>query len=356
MAKSSPRSVLLTRFSALGDVAIAVPVVYDACRANPSVNFLFLTRKLPARLFVNAPKNLHVIGVDTARLKSPSEIVRLLKLLRKQYRLDTMVDLHDVIRTQIMRTSARLLGMRVTHINKERAKKRRVTRRRHKILTPLATTADRYRDALCRAGLDVAPRFKSIFEETPAQSAAFQTLTPPKQAGEKWIGVAPFAAHEGKIYPLSLMREVVEGLASRSNHTIFLFGAGPKETAELAKWAAEITPDPTSRIINAAADPIGLQNELHLIAHLDTMLTMDSANMHLASLTHTPTVSIWGATHPCTGFLGGTDTPNEVIQKEMPCRPCSTYGNRPCHIAHTGILPCLNIPAREVLQRIENRL
>ena len=60
------------------------------------------------------------------------------------------------------------------------------------------------------------------------------------------------------------------------------------------------------------------------------MLSMDSANMHLASLTNTPVISIWGATHPYAGFMGWNQPQNNAIQMDMDCRPCSIYGNKKC--------------------------
>ena len=42
--KTKESTVLITRFSALGDVVISVPVVYDVCRAHPDVQFVMLTR------------------------------------------------------------------------------------------------------------------------------------------------------------------------------------------------------------------------------------------------------------------------------------------------------------------------
>ena len=66
------------------------------------------------------------------------------------------------------------------------------------------------------------------------------------------------------------------------------------------------------------------------MSHLDVMLSMDSANMHLASLTGIPVVSVWGATHPMAGFLGYNQDPENVIQIDLECRPCSIYGNKPC--------------------------
>lgn len=63
MAKNTdrPRSVLISRFSALGDVAMTIPVVYSVCAANPGCDFYYLTRPLPASLMPEAPPNLHVL-------------------------------------------------------------------------------------------------------------------------------------------------------------------------------------------------------------------------------------------------------------------------------------------------------
>ena len=38
------KTVLITHFSALGDVAMAIPIVYPVCVANPKVNFVLATR------------------------------------------------------------------------------------------------------------------------------------------------------------------------------------------------------------------------------------------------------------------------------------------------------------------------
>ncbi|MBR2887786.1 MAG: glycosyl transferase family 1, partial [Bacteroidales bacterium] len=95
----------------------------------------------------------------------------------------------------------------------------------------------------------------------------------------------------------------------------------------------------------------GLANELNLIADLDCMLSMDSANMHLASLVGTRAVSVWGATHPAAGFLGFNQNPDDAVQVDLPCRPCSVYGNKPCHIAEQ--YKCLNsITAEGIVEKI----
>lgn len=52
--------------------------------------------------------------------------------------------------------------------------------------------------------------------------------------------------------------------------------------------------------------------------------------MHMASLMGVPAVTVWGGTHPYAGFLGIGQSPDHVVQIDLPCRPCSIYGNEPC--------------------------
>ena len=109
----------------------------------------------------------------------------------------------------------------------------------------------------------------------------------------------PFAKHEGKIYPLDHMENVVAKLSGESKVKIFLFGSGERERDILSVWQERYP-----HVITLADKRHGFALELALMSHLDVMISMDSANMHLASLVAVPVVSVWGATHPCCGFLG----------------------------------------------------
>ena len=60
-----PSNVLVMRLSALGDVAMTIPVLYPVCRANPDTRFVMLTKKWPASMFHDRPANLMVVGIDT---------------------------------------------------------------------------------------------------------------------------------------------------------------------------------------------------------------------------------------------------------------------------------------------------
>ena len=105
-------NILMARFSALGDIAMTLPEVYDACLASPERDFYFLTRQHPSKMFANAPSNLTVAGVDLERYKGLRGMWRLARELRDEYGIDTFLDLHDVLRTRMLGIALRMKGVR----------------------------------------------------------------------------------------------------------------------------------------------------------------------------------------------------------------------------------------------------
>lgn len=344
-------SVLIARFSAIGDVAMTVPVIYSACAIFPDIRFVLVTRSSMVGIFVNAPKNLVVEGLDLkADYKGVMGMRRLVGEMVSKYKIDAFIDLHDVIRTRLMGFFCRLRGIPVARLNKGRGAKKALTRRNRKVMLPLTSQRARYREAFFKAGLPVTDCFKGLFGgKGNADTAVFAKITRPKAEGERWIGIAPFAAHSGKIYPPEQMLEVVKMLSAEPGVKIFLLGGGADEQRILESWASSLP-----NVQSLAGKRYGFGVELAMFNHLDLMLTMDSANMHLASIAGVPTLSIWGATHPYCGFKGWHQSDDDTIQLPMTCRPCSVFGNKPCH---RGDYLCLRaIKPAVVYNKIMERL
>ena len=315
---STPRNVLVVRFSALGDIAIAVPVLYAMCRAHSDVRFIMLTRKWTANVFYDRPSNLVVKGVDVTKdYKGVPGMIRLARELRKTYDIDAVADLHSVSRSWVLGASMRLHGVPVARIDKGRGDKRRLVSGQDK--RQLTSTHDRYAAVFAALGLTADDNFEGF-------TAAKTSVLPAKAPGEKWVAVAPFSQHRGKEYPLTLTERVIEQLlASDERVNIILFGGGNKEKKALAKLA-----ESHPRTVSLAGIDHGFTDEYAVLRQCDAMVSMDSANMHLASLTRTPVVSVWGATHPYCGFMGWKQDPANAVQLDLPCRPCSVFGNKPC--------------------------
>lgn len=346
--KRRPKNVLVARFSALGDVAMTIPVIYSVCRCNPDIRFIFITKPMTQSLFINAPKNLVVIGLDLkVKYKGISGLIKLFYDLRREYNFDAYADLHNVLRSHILGSLCRIYRIPFKRINKGKANKRALTRKRNKVMLPLISSRARYREVFLSMGLPFEERFISLYEKGKGEPEKFSEITAPKQEGERWIGIAPFAMHKGKIYPIELMERVLVELSGWSNTKIFLFGGGEGERKVFASWMEKY---PST--ISLAEKRHGFPVELALMSHLDVMVSMDSANMHLASIVSVPVVSVWGATHPYCGFKGWKQQETNMVQLPLTCRPCSVFGNKPCH---RGDYHCLTgIPPQMIIDKISN--
>ena len=220
-----------------------------------------------------------------------------------------------------------------------------------KVKQQLPTSFENYTEVFAKLGFPIEKNlFTSIFPPEGGDMTQLPELFRDKKENEKWIGVAPFAAHQGKIYPKEQMKEVVRTMvANHPDYSIFLFGRGKEEEETFNQWTKEM---PQCTFVSQHIE--NLRQELILMSHLDVMVSMDSANMHLASLVNTPVISIWGATHPMAGFLGWNQDKDNTIQLDMECRPCSIYGQKPC--IH-GDFPCMkNIRPEVIIEKIEKVL
>lgn len=315
--------ILVIRLSAFGDIAMLVPVVYSVAKAYPDSRFVVLTRRSFSPLFKSLAKNIETMAFDSENEhKGISGLLKLRKRVLKR-NFTHIADTHDVIRTKLIRSS--LFGssrVKTAHIDKGRTDKKRLIETKD-TTHPLMSTIERYKRVFQELGFDFEITFRNVFQEKQVSYSALGDWQP--TVGSRRIGIAPFARHKGKIYPLEKMEKVVEMLSSDSQNRLFLFGGSDEEKHTLKKWAAKY-----SNTV-CTVGRLFLQEELLLIHSLDVLISMDSANMHLASLVETPVVSVWGATHPSLGFYGFGQNLENAVQTDLGCRPCSVYGNKPCY-------------------------
>lgn len=342
--------ILVIRFSAMGDVAMTVPVVYSLAKQYPDVRITMLSQKFARPFFEYMPHN---VGFMEADLKNEYHGVKGLNALYRRLmakNFTAIADLHSVLRSQYLRMRFNIDRYNVAHIDKHRTQRHQLTAQNGKRMEQLPTSFQNYADVFAALGYPVKIDFKSIYPEGKGNLGLLPDSFRQKKAGEKWIGVAPFAAHQGKIYPADQMEKTLSILSERfPDSRFFLFGGGKEETLTMQKWAER-----NPKLENASAQLGGLANELILMSHLDVMVSMDSSNMHLASLVGTPVVSVWGATHPYAGFMGWGQDADNAVMIDLPCRPCSIYGNKPCI---RGNYPCMTgISPEMIADRVELQL
>lgn len=339
--------ILVIRFSALGDIAMAVPVVWAVATQYPDVRITVLSRPFARTLFEDLAPNVNFMAADLKHeyhgVKGLNALYR--RLTAKQF--TKVADLHSVLRSDYLRLRFNLGRCRVEHIDKHRRLRRQLVAYNNKVKHPLPSSFHNYADVFARLGYPVDVRkFRSIFPEEGGNQNLLPPVIGPKKSFEPWVGIAPFAAHEGKTYPPRLMEQVIHQLIHQHPQVrIFLFGRGEQEDKYFKLWCAQYR-----QCLYVGRHCETMYQELILMSHLCVMVSMDSANMHLAALTGTPVVSVWGATHPMAGFLGFNHRPENIVQLDLECRPCSIFGNKPCH---RGDHACLqNIPPERIVERV----
>lgn len=314
----------------MGDVVLLVPVLRSLLAAYPEVEVTVVTRPKFTSFF-RGINGIHVFPADVDQeYKGLGGLYRLFKKLHSQ-KFEFIIDEHDHFRTKVLRTFFFLGGVPVVTFTKGRSDKKKFTRKENKITTPLPHTTERYHNAFKQIGfqfqLNGGPHLTSGSDTISfvQQWLAENNLT----KTTPWIGIAPFAMHRSKIWPVEQYQNVLSLLLKQRPHHFFLFGGGQKEIDFFHSLKKEFPNN-----ITVVAGALKLDKEVALMQQLDLMLCVDSSNMHLATLTGTPVLSIWGGTHPDVGFGPFQRNENSVLQisrEELPCRPCSVYGKETCH-------------------------
>ena len=328
----------------MGDVAMTVPVVRQLLDQHPGLSVTFVSDEKFEPLFEGISR-LDFFAADIrGKYNGITGLFSLYSDLKQGKKITAIADLHDVLRTKALSFFFKLSGVSVKSIDKGRREKSALIRKRNKKFVQLPLTFQRYADVFEKLGYPINLTTEQQKVKLLYNDVVHQLIGDSKKTR---IGLAPFAKHKEKMYPLEEMEKVVQAL-TRKGYKIYLFGGGADEINKLEQWG-QLYPG----ALNIAGE-LPLDEELMLISHLDLMISMDSANMHLASLYGVPVVSIWGATHPFAGFYGFGQDPGNAVQVDLFCRPCSVFGNKVCY---RGDWACMRmITPQQIIDKVEEVL
>jgi len=298
---------------------MTVPVFKEFLEQNPDVEIVMVSRSNFESLFTDI-QNITFKGINLDEYKGFFGLRKLAKELLEEFKPDLVANLHDVIRTKVLDKIYKNKGLKVFKINKGKEEKDMLTDVWNLNKKQLKRTTERYAD---------------VFREMGFKLELSHQLRP--QTNEKsGIGFAPFAQHKGKMMPLEKSFELAKILAKK--HVVYFFGGGAEETQTLQSWENQI---PNTKNL---AGKLTLSDELKKISELELMISMDSANMHLASLVGTRCISVWGSTHHYAGFLGYGQSEDDIVQvSDLNCRPCSVFGDKECYRGDWACLEELHV-------------
>lgn len=315
------KHIVIFRLSAMGDVAMTVPVVRALIEQHPNVRVTVVSRPF-FKPFFKGIDRVDFFPVDVKKKhKGFWGLIRLYKDIKK-LKPHYFADFHNVLRAQVVRTLCAFSGIPTAALDKGRAAKKALTRAENKVFKPVQTMVENHVQTLQKLGFTVQLQHPHF----PAKLALAPELEGYSQDQHKtWIGIAPFAQYESKVYPLDLMQKVVDELAEQDNNLVFLFGGGEKEIALLNQLKRD------NDNVVVMAGKVKLEVEMNLMRHLDVMLSMDSGNAHIAAMLGGKVVTLWGATHPYAGFAPFNQPEDYCLtadRNQYPLLPTSVYGNK----------------------------
>ncbi|MFD1161297.1 MULTISPECIES: glycosyltransferase family 9 protein [Hwangdonia] len=333
------KHILVIRLSAMGDVAMSVPVLRALEQQHPEVKITVLTKAF-FKPFFRDLQNVTVFPADVkGEHKGVFGLYKLARQLNKDNRFYAIADLHSVLRSKILKKF--LHCKRFVSIDKDRKEKRLLTK--GKIFKQLKTTHQRYADVFETLGfpLDLT---NPKFPEKAALNRKLQNIL--GDVSKKRIGIAPFATYESKMYPLDAIKQVIETLSK--DYKVILFGGGNYETELLNTFETEF-----DNTVNVSGK-LTLDDEMDIISNLDVMLSMDSGNAHIAAMLGIKVVTIWGVTHPFAGFAPFNQPEDYALladRNQYPKIPTSIYGNKyPEHYKEAS----RSIAPKEITEKIKS--
>ena len=314
--REGPQHILVIRFSSLGDVAMTVPVISALIKGHPNAKISVLTKVQFTPLFKHLP-TVEVIGVDLKKqYKGLFGLFQLSKKI-KALRVNAVADLHYVLRTKVLRILLPRLNWAI--LDKGRKEKNQLIT--GKIFKPLKPIVERYADVFRHLGFDLSLSTPDFPTAQPLPKEIQSLL---KECPQPYIGIAPFAAYSSKTYSLDKMKAVIDHF-SKTGATVVMFGGGQTEVQKLNE-IANLFPN-----VISVAGRLSLDDELKLIGHLKVMLAMDSGNAHMAALMGVKVLTLWGVTHPYSGFKPYNQPLEYCLVSDLekfPKIPTSIYGNR----------------------------
>lgn len=322
---TEPRSILICRLSALGDVVLSIPVA-DALRQRfPEAHLAFLSREPWGRIVRCVPSIDRVILWAGPGAPLPEEVTNV--------EWDLLIDLSATGRSRRLLRGVR--AGRLLRARKETLRRfafvhlRRVGGARVRI----SPAVDRLFSALAPLGIARGGRVPRL--------ATGHTMRDPQR-----ILVAPGGGRGAKRWPKERFREIVRALCAKGNRVLLL---GSREERKLLEEIAEGAPRDRVEIA-AGLDPALLPEH---VARCAAALTNDSGLLHVAEACGVPVIALFGPTHPRLGFAPlGSDS--IAIHTGIACSPCDLHGPQRCPRSHHRCLR--EVGEERVLLLVEERL
>lgn len=328
----STTKILVLRFSSIGDIVLTTPVVRALKTQIDNAEIHYCTKSNYASLVEPNPYIDKVVTLGD----SLNALVN--KLKEEKY--DYVVDLHNNLRTRIIKLRLGAHSYTFDKLNKEKwlmvnmkinhLPNKHIVDRTLEAVKPLGVKGD-------NLGLDY---FIPEKDEVPLEWL-------PETHQSEYVAYAIGAQHATKRLPLKRMIE----LCDKINKPIILLGG--KEDAETGEqirafferndasehYEAKLEELGKRALIYNGCGKFNLNQSASLVKQAKYVFTHDTGLMHIAAAFKKEVFSIWGNTIPMFGMYPYQTKFTILENNKINCRPCSKIGYDKCPKGH---FKCMN--------------
>jgi len=326
----APRTVLVLRYSSLGDVALTNPALDLIAKSFPDASIYFATKPAFAPAIQNHPALTAVIPLERRGLLGLWAHLRRLKEIKP----DLILDLHDSLRSHLV--AFFLNQSRVLVYDKEAVSRRLIVHRLRK--APSLHTIQKYLKPLEELGIAMPARVPfTVSVDRKGESYLREFLQRRRIApSQTVVGIGPGSLWATKRWLPERYAQLASRLVEDYRCKLFWFGS-QAEASLIREIQSQMTVTPLDRGLNLAEDQ-SLEQAIALLGRCDLFIGNDSGLTHLASGRGARVVVIFGSTTPALGFAPWG--PHTVVENlGLTCRPCDAHGRSSCPLGH---FKCMN--------------
>jgi ADP-heptose:LPS heptosyltransferase len=307
--------VLILRFSSIGDIVLTSPVVRCLKNQLPDVQIHYAVK--------SKFKSLVETNPYIEKVHELYDLYALIKILRFE-RFDVIIDLHNNLRTKIIKSA---LGISAYTFDKLNWEKYWLVRTKYLSIMPNIHIVDRYMETVKDLGIENDEKGLDFFIPN---NSAFDTGTLPMSHQSGFVAIVIGGTHSTKRLPNEKIIELIHHV----NGPILLLG-GPEDKQN----AAEIENYTNKELVCNLVGGTTLFESGSLVKAARYVITHDTGLMHIAAAFHKTIFTIWGNTVPQLGMYAYGTTHTDIEVQGLTCRPCSKIGYDACPLQHFN---CMN--------------
>lgn len=333
-------SICVFRLSSLGDIVLTSVLLRCLKKQYPNSNIVFVVSSRYVDVVRFNPHISHIVEVDTK--KGIKELLRKRhEILQKNNgkKFDIVLDLHRNLRTKLLRFGT---GKEYSLVDKFRKQKLQLVHKKIGLGEPVVHIVDRYIKTAQKWNVKNDADGLELWLESEKKKMVYEPKN--RKNTSQVVGIAPGARHFTKRYPKEKFIELIIKLRDKFPFGQFVLFGGYDEK----EMCQEIERSVPFSVTNLAGERSILESTVEL-DKCSVLITNDSGLMHIAAARRVPVMAIFGSTVKEFGFEPyGVEY--KIIEKNIPCRPCSHIGREQCPLGH---FDCMNtIETQEIIDNV----